>query len=382
MESISSDLSFAEYLVIFNTFIFGYVATQFFTGWSSVISHRNEMTISKEHLAWTIFAFALLTDIWWGSWSKTSRIVEHNYSFYISLLSPTVFYFLVAFLFPDYPQSSVKDLGVYLSSEFKRISFVFFLLFLSFFVGGLAFGNLMASDNYFNAAGASCSILLYFYRPVWLRRTVLVSALTLISVHIIFRASYIPGHQVMGFSFVEYLTVFITFIYGFVAARFLYGWSLILKNFRDIPCSREYIGWTALAFALMMDIWWNSWRRGSFIEASIVNFILSLSVPLMFYFFSAAILPVELLHSGRTNLREFFEQHRVPIFVLLGLILAFNTTLANMAASTPVTTAENMVRFTSITFAVIAIFFRHKWFHRAVLATGWLLLMIHTIIIA
>lgn len=375
-------LSFAEYLVIFNTFVFGYVTTQFFTGWSSVISHRNEMVISKEHLGWTIFAFILLTDIWWGSWLKTGRIVEHNYSFYISLLSPVVFYFLTVFLFPDYHHSSFKDLGVYLSGEFRKIAFVFFLLFLSFLVGGMVFGYVMAVDNYFNIAGAGCSVLLFYYRPVWLRRSILIAGAALLLLHIGLRTKYVPGHQVLGFSFVEYLTVFITFIYGFVASRFLHGWGVILKNFRSIPCSREHIAWTLLAFGLMMDIWWNSWRRGAFIESSIINFILSLSVPLMFYFFSAAIFPVELLTSGRTDLREFFEKHRVPIFVLLGLILFFNFLLANMATPMAISGLENLIRLAAIGLAVAGVFYRNRLFHRAVLMMGWMFLVLHTILLA
>src|SRR5690348_1531592 len=121
-ESTEVTLSFAEYLVIFNTFVFGYVATQFFTGWSSVISQREKLIISVEHLAWTIFAFVLLTDIWWGSWAKTSRIVEHNYYFFVSLLSPIVFYFLSVFLFPHPEHYSKDDLVTYLSHRFRRIA--------------------------------------------------------------------------------------------------------------------------------------------------------------------------------------------------------------------------------------------------------------------
>src|SRR5688572_29431346 len=152
-------LSFAEYLVIFNTFVFGYVTTQFFTGWSSVISHREKLVISVEHLIWTILSFILLTDIWWGSWLKTARIVEHNFYFYVSLLSPSVFYFLTVFLFPDPDHYSEGDLITYLQTAFKRIVLVFLLLFLSFLAGSLVFGNVLGADMYFNLAGVACSAI-------------------------------------------------------------------------------------------------------------------------------------------------------------------------------------------------------------------------------
>lgn len=375
-------LSFAEYLVIFNTFVFGYVTTQFFTGWSSVISHREKLVISVEHLTWTIFAFVLLTDIWWGSWSKTARIVEHNYFFYVSLLSPVVFYFLTVFLFPDPDHYSQGDLSTYLAREFKRIALLFLLLFVSFLAGSLVFGNVLETDLYFNIAGITCSVLAYFYHPRWFRRLILGAGIMALLVHIWLRTGYAPGHQILGFSFVEYLTVFITFIYGFVASRFLYGWGVILKGFRTIPCSKEYVAWTLLAFGLMMDMWWNSWDRGVFIERSIVNFMLSLSVPLMFYFFSAALFPIELMQTGQTNMKDFFEKHKVTTFILLGLIMLFNFMIANLAEEGEFITAENLLRLVAIAMAGTAIVYRASWYERLTLVAGWSFLIVHSFLLS
>jgi hypothetical protein len=376
-----SVLSFAEYLVIFNTFVFGYVATQFFTGWSSVISHREKLVISIEHLVWTIFAFVLLTDIWWGSWAKTSLIVQGNYYFYISLLSPIVFYFLTVFLFPDTEHYSQGDLVTYLSHAFKRIAFLFLLLFLSFLAGSLAFGNVLAADLYFNFAGIGVSLLAMFYRPVWLRRTILVAACCALLSHIWLRSDHEMGRQVSGFSFAEYLTVFITFIYGFVASRFLYGWGVILKGFRKISASKEYVAWTILAFCLMMDIWWNSWSRAAFIEQNIVNFMLSLSVPLMFYFFSATLFPIELIQTGYTKLTVYFHRHRSTTFMLFGLIMVFNTSVANISHDGEVLTVENLIRLTAIGMAATGVFYRQAWYHQVVLVFGWCLLILHSVLL-
>jgi hypothetical protein len=371
-------LSFAEYLVIFNTFVFGFVTTQFFTGWSSVISHREKLVISVEHLVWTIFAFLLLTDIWWGSWSKTARIVEYNVYFYVSLLSPIVFYFLSVYLFPDPEHYSEGDLVTYLSRGFKRIALLFLLLFLSFLGGSFVFGTVSWVDSYFNFAGIGLSALLMFYRAVWFRRLVLLLASAALLVQVWIRTGYEPGHQVAGFSFAEYLIVFITFIYGFVASRFLYGWGVILRGFGKISASKEYVAWTVLAFGLMMDIWWNSWRRAVFIESNIVNFLLSLSVPLMFYFLSAALFPIELVQSGYTNLSKYFYRHRATTIMLFGLILLFNFTLANIADETNVVSGENLIRIVAIVLSLTAMIYRKAWYHRLILVTGWCLLILHS----
>ena len=375
-------LSFAEYLVIFNTFVFGYVTTQFFTGWSSVISHREKLVISVEHLTWTIFAFILLTDIWWGSWLKTARIVEHNYYFYVSLLSPIVFYFLTVFLFPDPDHYSQGDLITYLQKEFKRIAILFVLLFLSFLVGSVVFGNVMSTDVYFNIAGMSLSALAYFYHTIWFRRFILGIGIVALLFHIWMRAGFEPGHLVLGFSFVEYLTVFITFIYGFVASRFLHGWGVLLKGYRTIPCGTEYIAWTLLAFGLMMDMWWNSWQRGVFIERSIVNFMFALSVPLLFYFFSAALFPVELIQSGYTNMKSYFERHKMATFLLLGLIMVSNFVIANLASDGDLLTAENFMRLIAIAMAGTALVYTASWYQKLTLVAAWSLLILHSVILS
>ena len=94
MAEIGSLFSPAEYLTTFTTFIYGYVATQFLAGWSSMITHRKSIILSKEHLCWTIFSFILLIDIWWTSWRKTEIIDTDNLIFYSTLITPLIFYFL------------------------------------------------------------------------------------------------------------------------------------------------------------------------------------------------------------------------------------------------------------------------------------------------
>jgi hypothetical protein len=289
---------------------------------------------------------------------------------------------LSVYLFPDPEHYSQGDLATYLSRGFKRIAFLFLLLFLSFFAGSLVFGNVLEVDLYINLTGIGFSIVAFFFHPVWFRRLLLFICVFALLIHIWLRMDYHPGHQVAGFSFAEYLIVFITFIYGFVASRFLYGWGVILRGFGKISASKEYVAWTILAFGLMMDIWWNSWRRAVFIESNIVNFLLSLSVPLMFYFFSAALFPIELIESGYTNLSKYFDRNRFTTVMLFGLILLFNLMIANISDETAFLTGENYVRMTAIVLAGTAMIFSQPWYHRIVLGFGWCLLILHSLVLA
>src|SRR5690242_1783648 len=99
MDNVNESFSEVEYLSIFTAFIFGYVATRFFSGWSAMINFRHAIKFSKEHLAWTLLTFGLLIDVWWGSWIKGNLITRQT-TYYVSLLSPIIFYLLSILLLP------------------------------------------------------------------------------------------------------------------------------------------------------------------------------------------------------------------------------------------------------------------------------------------
>jgi hypothetical protein len=139
MEFPQSPFSPSEYLTTFTTFIYGYVATHFLSGWSSMITHRKSITFSKEHLAWTIFTFILLIDIWWTSWRKAEIIATDNLVFYSTLITPFIFYFISHLLFPDLDQLLGNNLKTYLTPTFKKLMVAMIFLLLSFLLSDRLF---------------------------------------------------------------------------------------------------------------------------------------------------------------------------------------------------------------------------------------------------
>lgn len=382
METYNSSFSFAEYIVTFCAFIYGVVTTQFFSGWSLIITHRKELKIGKEYLLWTVFAFLLLIDIWWGSWIKTEKIVLDNYLFYFSLLSPAVFYLLTSFLFPDLNKLTQGDLRLYLVNNIKKIAALFFALFLSFLVGDFVFKEMLESELLFDVMATGLSIILYIYSPFWARATSLTIGTCLLIYHIALMNSQEPNFRtVLSYSMLEYLTIFITFIYGFVASRYLNGWAMLLNNLNHIRTSKMHLAWTFLAFGLMLDIWWNSYARGTFMERNVLNFILTLSVPLMFYFLSAVLFPLELLKGTHYDFKIFFEEHKRTFSLLMGLILLSNILIANMAEATRLIATENFIRLGGISLSVGAAITDNKRVHQFVLVVGCVLLIVHSIMV-
>jgi len=378
MESLFSP---AEYLTTFTTFIYGYVATQFLSGWSSMITHRKSVTISKEHLAWTIFLFALLMDIWWTSWRKTEAIAADNLIFYTTLITPFIFYFLSHLLFPDLDHLVGSNLKAFLTPAFRKVMVAMAFLLLSFLLSDQLFPRHPPQNIFLNLLGIGLSVtLIIFPATLLLRRAMLIVAVGLLMTHLYLSIDYVqPFDQVGGFSFVEYLTVFTTFIYGFVTWRFLEAWGIIIGKFRKLSIGLDYLPWTVMGFLLMLDIWWGSWIREAYLPKNILYFFLSLTVPVLFYFFSAVVFPLELLKRGFTKLNYYYFRNNRLLCLLFAFILISNAAVANLMEETDLCSSENLFRFFGIALATAGMFMRRLIIHRVILLLGMITIIVHTL---
>ncbi len=181
MEETNSFFSPAEYLTTFTTFIYGYVATQFLGGWSSMITHRKSITFSKEHLVWTLFSFVLLINIWWTSWRKIEVIANDNLLFYSTLITPFIFYFLSHLLFPDLDHLLGNDLKIFLTPAIRKMMIALAFLLLSFLLSDLLFSKHPPQNIFFNLIGIALAVVLaIFPEALVLRRIILTVAFGLL----------------------------------------------------------------------------------------------------------------------------------------------------------------------------------------------------------
>jgi hypothetical protein len=376
-----AQFSQAEYLTTFTTFIYGYVATRFLSGWSSMITHRRSIALSKEHLLWTILTFFLLIDIWWTSWRKTATVADDNLIFYSTLITPFIFYLLSHFLFPDLNHLLGKNLKTFLTPAFRKIMVVMALLLLSFLLNDWIFNYRLRQNTIFISLGVVLAVaILVFHAALLFRRLVLLVSFTLLGAHLYFLLGFKPPYSdIDGFSFVEYITVFITFIYGFVAWRFLEGWGAMIDNFKKLNIGYDYLPWTVVGFLLMLDIWWSTWAREGYLSTSILHFFLALLVPILFYFFSSVILPLELLNRGFLKINFYYFRNKKAVCFLLGLILVSNGVLVNMLEGSVFWSSENLLRFIGIGLAVSGIVSPNLFVHRTILVLGLIAIIIHAL---
>ena len=87
-------------------------------------------------------------------------------------------------------------------------------------------------------------------------------------------------------------------------------------------------------FLLMLDMWWGTWGREAYLTINILYFFLSLVVPILFYFFSSVLFPIELLHRGYDQLRHYYLRNNKAFCVFFGLILFSNAVVANVMEET------------------------------------------------
>lgn len=377
MEVVKEAFSPVEYLSIFTAFIFGYVATRFFSGWSAMINFRRAIKFSKEHLAWTLLTFGLLIDVWWGSWIKGTQITRHQAIYYVSLLSPIIFYLLSVLLFPPLSDDRFLDLKKYFVSIRKRLYLVFIALFFSFLISDFFFKPHSEPNYFFNASAIMFSFVGFFSRPLMIQRGILVAGWSMLLVHIALQPPIVVT-TIDGFSLTEYLTVFIAFIYGFVASRFFSGWGIMITKFHQIRFSKEHIAWTLLAFGLLMDFWFGSWQREHYIALNINYFLLSLTLPMIFYAVVAVSFP-NVRNDEKIDLREFYLSHKKIIYGLMACAILSNAVIANLMEERDLVGNENLYRLIAIVLALVAAFSRKQIMERIVLVMGWIVLVIHLV---
>lgn len=165
-------LSHTEYLVVFNTIIFGVVASEFFGGWGAILRHREKINFSIIHFMWTVFAFLTLIQNWYGIWPRTAFINQGFFYFLYALIPMLMFHLIAVTLFP-----SAKTLSSEINLEthyFKnsRVLYILFSAYLCFtFTSSFIYTDVgdVSSQNIIRLGGILLSLsVAYFNKVKWL----------------------------------------------------------------------------------------------------------------------------------------------------------------------------------------------------------------------
>jgi hypothetical protein len=376
MESENDTFTIVEYLSVFTAFIYGYVATRFFSGWGAMINFRNSIKFSKEHLFWTILTFGLLIDIWWGSWIK-GNFIHNHLLYYISLLPPLVFYLISVILFPPLSDDKFLDLKSYFDRIRRRNYLLVIGLFFTFEFGRHFFKQHVIADMYFNLSAIGFAMVGYFSKSKIIHYGILAAGCVMLVTHIILQEP-VGEVTIENFSLTEYLTIFIAFVYGSIASRFFSGWGSMISRFERITFSRDHLLWTFLTFGMLLDFWTGSWPREKFITLNIQYFILSLSMPIAFYALTSVMFPV-IRNGNSIDLKAFYKSHRKIMFLLFAITMLANGVTANLMEQ-KLLDLENVFRVVALALTILALLTTRAIIERFVLIFGCIMLIVHVYI--
>ncbi len=149
MPSIIGDFSHTEYLVVFNTIIFGVIATEYFGGWGLMLRDRRRLKFSWLHFAWTVFSFLILVQNWHGVWPRT-RYITYNFLYFLFSLVPLLLYYLISItLFPSSKTKAV-DLESYFISNARPLMILHVVYFSFTIVASFVYkdsGNILIQNS-------------------------------------------------------------------------------------------------------------------------------------------------------------------------------------------------------------------------------------------
>ncbi|MEM8566275.1 MAG: hypothetical protein AAGF85_07420 [Bacteroidota bacterium] len=129
MPEVINGFTHTEYLTVFIAIIFGYVGAEYFMGWGAMIRNRTMIKIYWQHLLWTIFAFLVFIQNWWGIWPRTKLLTYNIYYFLYALLPIFIFHLISVVLFPDFKSKGILDM----EDQFYENSRWFFTLLAIYF---------------------------------------------------------------------------------------------------------------------------------------------------------------------------------------------------------------------------------------------------------
>ena len=122
--------------------------------------------------------------------------------------------------------------------------------------------------------------------------------------------------QFGGYSRIEYLSVFISFLYALAISEFFAGWSRMLRNRSNLILSIDHIVYTILFFWILILNWYSLWGRMPFLGSGFLYFILII-VPIALSYFAAVLMFPD--PDKESDLQNYFDRN----FKIIGINLSF-----------------------------------------------------------
>lgn len=173
----------------------------------------------------------------------------------------------------------------------------------------------------------------------------------------------------------EYITVLQSIVIAFAISELLSTWGGIVRNRRQVRIYWVHVGWSALVFLGLIQIWWGTWQYREVGFRSFPSLLLLLASPLTLAF-AVFIFQPTFSESEPIDLRAQYEANRKWFFPLIALVLVELCAVDWVVARQPIVHAENLVRLVGIVAVSALAVFGHPRLHQLGLPGLFLLFVI------
>lgn len=306
----------SEYLVSLQSIIIGFIATEYFEGIGIYFKHYRRYKAFHLFISCILLSFCLLLIHWWHTWDRSEVIIVSVTEFLKVLPYAIIFYVLSVILFKNASDREMNLEKRYFSIKNKLYGLLAFYFIYDF---------LVSNDELFvfRLIGLLICVVVIFSNKVMIHNIAVLVGLAIMLIYLSLDF-YIIDHTddvrvLSGYSKVEHLTIFMSFIYGYIVAKFFKGWSVIVRNFHEIKISWIHIVWSILAFLFIIDIWWGNWDYNIYIAQHFLNFIIVLTTPFLLYILVLFLFPASTEPS--IDYWVYFNQKRKYLVLVVGILL-------------------------------------------------------------
>ncbi len=363
-----------EYLVAFHAIITGFVASEFFVGGGEVLRQHHTVKSSYLHILFTFLAFSLLLIFWWNIWNRSIIIADSVTDFIRVLPYSLLFYLMTVLLFKELRENRIENLN----QHFTKYRILLYTLAGAYFLYD-QIDSIDNSDRAFRYLGMAFCLIGIVIRNKAIQLTLLLCGSLVISAYILwsyFNQFFFDNELNAIYSKVEHLSIFLTFLFGFVVAEFLKGWSDMLYSRSRTKFSLTHFLWTLLSFALLIDIWWGSWNQKALIAESLINFLLLLISPFAIYLLSVLFFP-KLENQEIIDYQEVFLKNKRYIFPCFAGFFLTNIAISYLFDQWELEFKENIMRGVAVILSIIAWRINNHLFHKILIVTSSILLIIN-----
>jgi len=180
--------------------------------------------------------------------------------------------------------------------------------------------------------------------------------------------------SISGYSQIEYLTVFITIIFGVVATEYFNGWRNMLRYRKTIKIYPLHLLWTIFTFLTLIQNWYGIWPRTRFLNHGLFYFFYALVPMLVFHFITVILFPTMKVNHF-IDFKQYYLENSKTFFRLYAIYFLFTIISSFIYSDIGNIFLQNALRVLGLTLALLASHFKDKVkFHYAFVTLSFLAL--------